>query len=153
VSRREPPAPSADHHPWVHRARVAWLWGPVLAYMAVIFMLSASPELPSPPGGLSDKHAHALVFGGLTLFLYRALAGGRVERLTWRNGAIAVLLATAYGVIDEVHQAFVPGRSPHWGDVVADAVGALMAAGGLWACGILWRFRRREDGHRQPARR
>jgi VanZ family protein len=143
------PEPTA----WPHRARLFWLWAPVLLYMAGIFALSATPDLPSPPGGLNDKHAHALVFGGLTLFLYRAVARGRVEGLTVRNGLLAVALATAYGVTDEVHQAFVPGRMASPGDVLADAVGALLAAAGLWACGILWRFWRRPDGHQAPARR
>jgi VanZ family protein len=121
--------------------------------MAGIFALSATPDLPSPPGGLGDKHAHALVFGGLAVLIYRALAGGRASGLTARRGLLAVVLATLYGVTDEVHQAFVPGREPHWADVLADAAGALLAAGGLWAWGILWSSRRRPHAHREPAGR
>jgi VanZ family protein len=126
---------------------------PVVLYLGGIYLLSSTPQLPAPPGGLSDKQAHALVFGGLTLFLYRALASGRLEGLTVRNGLLAVALASVYGILDEWHQAHVPGRTAEVDDVVADAAGAVLAAAGLWACGILWRFRRRSDGDREPASR
>ena len=39
-----------------------------------------------------------------------------------------VLLATLFGVTDEIHQYFVPGRQADVFDVVADAVGALAGA-------------------------
>jgi VanZ family protein len=48
----------------------------------------------------------------------------------------------AYGVTDEWHQSFVPGRSADAIDLVADAVGAGLAAGGLGAWGIMLRRRR-----------
>jgi VanZ family protein len=40
---------------------------------------------------------------------------------------LAVLLASLYGVSDEAHQAFVPGRSADAVDWLADTVGALAA--------------------------
>jgi VanZ family protein len=58
----------------------------------------------------------------------RALASGR--GLGWAGvWALSFLLATLYGVTDEVHQSFVPGRNPDWRDVVADGLGALLGAG------------------------
>jgi VanZ family protein len=46
----------------------------------------------------------------------------------WRQQAIpsAILLASLYGVSDEVHQAFVPFRESSWLDWLADTVGAAL---------------------------
>ena len=40
----------------------------------------------------------------------------------------AGLIATLYGISDEMHQSFTPGRSPDAFDVIADAVGATLGA-------------------------
>ena len=40
----------------------------------------------------------------------------------------ATVLATLYGVSDEIHQMFVPPRTPDWQDVCADALGAMTGA-------------------------
>ena len=52
------------------------------------------------------------------------LAGGRLVEMTATKGLVAVLLALAYGISDEIHQSFTPGRSPDVMDVVADTIGA-----------------------------
>ena len=56
-----------------------------------------------------------------------AVLGGLLRLATGRTGA-AVAWAGAYGVSDEVHQAFVPGRSPDPLDWLADAFGAWVGA-------------------------
>jgi VanZ family protein len=73
----------------------------------------------------------------------RALSGGEWARVTGRVVLVAVALATAYGITDEVHQAFVPGRSPDPRDVVADAVGATAGAFGYY---VVARLRARRRG-------
>ena len=93
-----------------------------LFWASLTFWLSASPDAQgaasfldlSPPW---DKLYHASNFGVLAALLY--LATGRV----W----LAASLASLYGVLDEVHQAFVPGRSSDAGDWLADTTGALIA--------------------------
>jgi VanZ family protein len=47
---------------------------------------------------------------------------------------LAMILVTVYGVLDEFHQHFVPGRSPDIYDVMSDAAGAML---GVW---LLYRF-------------
>jgi VanZ family protein len=111
---------------------------PVAAYMALIFGLSATPWLPEPPASLSflsDKVLHGILYGGLTVLLVRALAGGWRRSVTTGAAAAAMAIATLYGVTDEVHQHFVPPRSMDPSDVVADAVGAAAAAFGLYFAG------------------
>lgn len=90
------------------------------------------------PEGL-DKEAHALLYAGLSALVVRALAGGWKERVTSGVAALAGLVATAYGVSDEFHQSFVPHRQVEALDLVADAVGATLAAA---ACYVWSRTRR-----------
>jgi hypothetical protein len=71
-----------------------------------IWTLSSQADLPGGELDLPylDKLAHA----------------GAPARLAW-------ILATGWGVIDEIHQAFVPLRTPELADLAADSVGALLA--------------------------
>lgn len=106
-------------------------WPLLLAWLALIFALSSIPSTPQPPSEVPyDKLAHLVLYGVLGFLLAWMLgrrAGGGRERVI----AIAVALSVAYGVSDEIHQAFVPGRDPSIGDLVADFAGAL--AGGALA--------------------
>ncbi len=122
------------------RARhLLWYWAPVVVWMAAIFAVSSMSSLPDIPGGFSDKSAHASEYAVLGLLLARALAGPRWLSITFPPVAAAVVLATAYGVSDEWHQLFVPGRDFEVRDMMADAAGASVAAGGLWLLGIIRR--------------
>jgi VanZ family protein len=60
--------------------------------------------------------------------MLRGLAAARWSRVTVLRAAAAVVLSTLYGVSDEWHQSFVPGRSPDVLDVAADAVGSTIGA-------------------------
>jgi VanZ family protein len=104
------------------------LWGPVLLVMALIFTASAQSDLPAPPGGISDKSEHALAYGALGAALVRALAGGRSSAMSLPRVLLAAFLAALYGASDELHQRFVPNRTPDLLDLVADACGALAGA-------------------------
>ena len=105
-----------------------WLWLPVALDAALIFYLSSIPSLPSPPGPFSDKHFHFASYALLAALLVRALASARIRDVTGRVAIGAFGLATLYGVTDEIHQMFVPPRTPDWRDVCADALGAMTGA-------------------------
>jgi VanZ family protein len=96
--------------------------------MAVIFVLSAQPKLPSPPSpfwsDILEKGGHALEYAVLAGLIWLGL-GRRWPVLAWG-------LAVAYGISDEFHQSFVPGRHPDPMDVLFDATGAALAALLLW---------------------
>jgi VanZ family protein len=112
------------------------LWTPVFVVMAAIFAVSSLHQ-PPMPGGVSDKWAHTLAYFALGVTVMRAVAGGLSRRVTPRTALIAIAIAALYGVTDEVHQAFVPGRTPDVTDLAADIVGALLAAAICWAWGII----------------
>ena len=101
--------------------------------MAVIFFLSAQPQLPSPKhrwlGILSEKSAHTFEYAVLAALAARACCGpvGK-RRLAFGAG---VLVAGVYALSDEFHQSFVPGRAAAWSDILFDWVGGMIGAW-LW---------------------
>jgi len=128
---------------WRHGVR--WRLPYALLASGVIFVLSSLPV--AFPRGLPgiDKAAHGLAYFLLTLAYLNVATRG------WgQPGALRVLAALAaaglYGLSDEWHQSFVPGRTFDWADLVADGVGALAAAG---LTGLLARLAR-AAGTRPP---
>lgn len=99
-----------------------------LAYLAAIFVQS-SFELPPQPEALPDnidKVLHLLEYGILGFLLQRGIVVGlRRPQLSWWIPALA---GAFFGLTDEFHQLFVPGRSAGWGDVVADVLGSVLGA-------------------------
>jgi VanZ family protein len=110
-------------------------------YAAVIYWLS-SLRNPLPfihpwlPG--EDKVLHAGAYALLGALLSSALIG--VVR-PGRALLLAVALASLYGVTDEWHQSFVPGRTCDALDWTADTVGAL--GGAALAIALVASLRRR----------
>ncbi|CAN5674842.1 VanZ family protein [soil metagenome] len=115
-----------------------WLrgWGPALVCAALIFFASSRPTLPVALDSGTDKLAH---FGAYAVL---GFALGHARAAFGLSPAVATLIGGLYALSDEVHQSFVPGRSPDFGDWVADALGILA---GLFAH-HLWRHRKR-PGH------
>lgn len=149
------PKPAAAAN-WPQGKLGAWL--PALALMASIFALSARPDLGGP-GWLSALFASA--FGQLPwlmawlpvverldpwaataghLAAYGALAPAFYlgVRRQWpavgRPALAAWSLALLYGISDEWHQHFVPGRHADPWDLVVDGLGAAVAL----AAAVAW---------------
>jgi VanZ family protein len=104
-----------------------WAWGPALIWMAVTFYISHQ-SVVSIPMGAPDYVAHGVSYAGLGAMLMRGFAGGRLSAMSWRWVLAATLIASLYGVSDEFHQSFIPGRLPSLSDIVADTIGALIGA-------------------------
>src|SRR5438270_3789909 len=119
----DPPRPTDPTGP---RRLSAWL--PVVLWAGVIFALSSIPgtRLPAIDLPQSDKIGHALLYGVLGGLLCRALDRSRTRGKARSHLLLAILIATAYGVSDEIHQLWTPQRSADWRDVVADASGAAL---------------------------
>lgn len=101
-------------------------WVPAVLYMGLIWTLSSmSLDLPSIDRvPLRDKGVHFLEYGGLGFLLAHATFRTWPRHSRLRTAALAILITVLWGVLDEMHQAFIPGRSPEALDVVADACGA-----------------------------
>jgi len=106
-------------------------WAPPFVLMAVIFLLSAQPDLDSGLGTVDTigrKLLHAGEYALLTFLWWRALR----ETMPDRKAAVAsFLLAVAYAATDEYHQGFVAGRNGSPLDWAIDSAGAGVALAGL----------------------
>lgn len=100
-------------------------WAAVLGYMGIIFYLSAKPSVPIPAlFPHQDKVFHFAEYLGLAFLAAHATGRGLFRRRFW----IALGIAAVYGLSDEIHQSFVPGRDASVADWLADTVGAWVGA-------------------------
>jgi VanZ family protein len=104
-------------------------WVLTLSYMSIIFLLSSLsyPKQPFPSEPYIPVIEHIIEYAVLGFLLSIALKKGS-GRLQKRMVLLAILLAAVYGISDEVHQFFVPGRTASFYDVLADSVGAVMGS-------------------------
>ncbi|MCE5203602.1 MAG: VanZ family protein [Actinomycetia bacterium] len=118
----------------------AFKWTLVAVWMAVIFRLSALPgsAVPGRFGSVGHFGGYA-VLGGLVLLA--------LEKPSWWLRAVA--LASAYGITDELHQLFVPGRMCDPVDWVVDTTGAFV---GALVVTLLLRARERGAGRTERGR-
>jgi len=100
-----------------------------LVWMAIIFTMSAQHRVPSVGGDHAltidwcVRQTGHLVEYMLLFFLWRGALAEDLTSVPWRSLSIAA----AYGLFDEIHQAFVPGRSGNVEDVLWDAAGGFVA--------------------------
>jgi VanZ family protein len=115
--------------------------------MAAVFFVSSLSNL-GKAGRVPDWISHPVEYGAGAVLVCRALAAQRRRPLTLSAALIATLLTTAYGVTDEYHQSFVPGRTADPADVVKDLAGAAIA------CALYrgWTRRQAAAGAPEPAR-
>jgi len=115
----------------IHPARFLFLLL-AIAWAGVIFYLSSQPGIHTPllfHG--QDKLLHLIAFGVLGFLLMGAM---KATSSGYRTGQVwfVAALAASYGVLDEFHQYFVPGRSVEVYDALADATGALLGAWSMY---------------------
>ena len=99
---------------------------PLTLVMGTIFFLSHQPasELPLPylPG--LDKLAHATAYATLAAAALYAAPRNLLKARPQLAGILVVTFCMLYGVSDEYHQRFIPGRDPSLGDLIADTAGS-----------------------------
>ena len=104
------------------------LWLPPFVLMAVIYALSAQPDLTTGLGTLDligRKIVHMSEYALLCFLWWRAL---RTVTTPQKAIVLALAIAVAYAGTDEIHQRSVQGRHGTPVDVLIDAAGACIAA-------------------------
>lgn len=104
-------------------------WGPVAALMGFIFIQSSGPVTPDIPSfPFQDKLLHFMAFGMLAFLCARAVKN---QKPLWRTGTVhlaAILIASFYGLTDELHQTLVPERNASLWDFLADCTGSIFGS-------------------------
>ncbi len=113
--------------------RNPWFWRAVIV-MAALFALSSVPDHGPEAEGVGQvlmpppawhNFAHVPAYAVLTWLWWRAL-----RLAQWSLGASLVgsaLIAFGYGIFDEIHQYFVPGRFLSGTDAALNAAGCVLA--------------------------
>ena len=102
-------------------------WFPVYLYLMLIFYFSSQSVVPASTVlterfNLNPYLQHILMYTGLALTIHRATNHSK------KNSKFFVILPTTlYGITDELHQYFVPGRTFEFLDIGMDFLGAIFA--------------------------
>ena len=121
--------------------RLARLWA--VGWAVFLLTLTSWPSPPRVPifSGIPhfDKLVHFVLYAAQAFLIYGAVRWQGRSGFSLARALVVVGAMAVWGVADETHQAWIPGRSMEAGDVAADVVGA--AGGAL--LGSAWSARRR----------
>ena len=96
--------------------------------LVAIFIQSSFGNMNMIDLGFSfqDKFLHFLVFGILALLMARSFKKSNLRFFNKYYHILAIILTGIYGIVDEYHQYFIPGRYSAVGDWLADLIGAIV---------------------------
>lgn len=108
---------------------VVFYWLPVFVWALVIFQFSSRPVAGASEVIWQDfiikKTAHLVEYGIFAILTYRALKHAGVNK---KEAIVSsFLIVSLYGVSDEFHQSFTPGREPRVRDMIIDSTGSFLA--------------------------
>lgn len=100
---------------------------PLLIYWIILFILTSLPSNKLPEIGLSDKIEHFGAYLVLSFLLNMAFRfQKKIKLFSERPNLYSFLFVFIYGIFDEIHQAFIPGRYCDLFDLIADTIGAIL---------------------------
>ena len=122
--------------------RIAPHWLPALLYMGLIWLLSSLElgPLPLDRVPLRDKGIHFLEYAALGVFMAHATLRTWPRHHPIRTAFLAFWVTCLWGLLDEIHQAFVPNRSSELFDLIADCAGAFLGVATRTAAGAVARY-------------
>jgi len=107
-------------------------WVPVILYAGLIFYVSSLPE-PIHAVQIDLSVLHVPMFFIMSYLFARALLGSSRNIMARKAIAVAIIVTAVYGVLDEFHQLYVPGRTFSYFDMGLDLFGAsLIVFKGWW---------------------
>lgn len=113
---------------FIERNRIYLIYTPLAVYWIIIFILTSLPGNVALDMHVSDKIEHFGAYGLLSVLLYSTLYfQKRYKIFNSYPATFTLLLSSFYGMADELHQLFVPGRSADVLDWAADFIGSLLA--------------------------
>lgn len=102
---------------------------PAIVWAVLILTVSSIPDLSTPGLGftMTDKIVHFAEYFILGLLTAKTVSTFNKEplKIFWLSSA----LTSGFGILDELHQLLIPGRTTEGLDMVADILGSILAAG------------------------
>ena len=105
--------------------KLSWIITILIAFF--IFYISSLSFEFAPKGGFGWKTVtyHFYAFFFLSYFLLTSLIKGNLKNKNLL--LVSIIIAILYGISDEIHQIFVPGRAFTILDILTNSVGVLLA--------------------------
>jgi VanZ family protein len=99
-------------------------WVPAIIICSISVYLSSQPTIEKMPSFLyADKLVHLVCFAGLAFWVAFGFNLKKYSQF-W----ISSIFVSVYGIIDEIHQSFTPGRSVSFFDWCCDSIGAVLGS-------------------------
>ncbi|TWT56556.1 VanZ family protein [Allorhodopirellula solitaria] len=117
----------------------------LVVYWCAIFTGTHLPVIPGGMPRINDKVLHFTAFFILATLLCYCTTSKRV----WPRVGWIIATCLIYGVVDELTQALVRGRTPDVKDFFADALGTLAAVSLYFGIRAVWRSWRRATRRRR----
>ena len=106
-------------------------WFPAILYSGIIFYVSSIPNVKVPlPGTQFDKILHVVEYMPFGFLLARGICNIKTSVSQGMLLGIVLLVSFLYGLSDEIHQSFVPGRDAGIADIIADTIGGVVGGYG-----------------------
>ncbi len=132
---------------FLERNRFYALYIPLTIYWIIIFVLTTlpNPNVPKLLDNYDDKLKHFLAYTVLAVMVSLILHfQKRYKFLSEKVFLYSVLIVSVYGIFDEVHQIFIPGRSADIFDLLCDI------SGGILGTYLSLRFIKRRENRKIP---
>ncbi len=111
---------------YLEKRKVYFVYVPLIVYWLLLLIGTSLPTDDLPSVAISDKFKHFGAFFGLSILLALTLHYQNKFLLLKKYFLAAALIITSfYGLLDEIHQSFIPGRYNEFLDWVADSLGAI----------------------------
>jgi len=112
---------------FIEEHKVYFVYIPLVIYWIILLTLTSLPSGMAITVDVSDKVNHFGAYGLLSVLLFLTMKFQMKYPFLKKNANwLTILIASTYGVLDELHQMLVPGRSAEFLDWLADFSGSLI---------------------------
>jgi VanZ family protein len=111
----------------IEKHKVLFIYVPLALYWILLVTATSLPGQDVPDMHISDKIEHFAAYGGLAVLLsFTYSFQKKIKILAEYPFLLTIFTISLYGMLDELHQKFIPGRSCDVKDWIADTTGALL---------------------------
>lgn len=107
-----------------------WPWAPVILYAVAIFYVSSLPVSEISGIKIDLSLVHIPEFFLLSYLVFNALSTSQLD--LHYIALLSIIISTLYGVTDELHQIYVPGRYFSFSDILFNFIGSSLILFKIW---------------------
>ncbi len=129
-----------------------YYWLPVYVYAGLIFYFSSLSTIPPLIIEIIPETLiwHMIEYAIFSILLFRAFINSKNTKFRENAIHLSIIIAILYGITDEIHQYFVPGRISSFFDIIANSLGSgIILTKNIFIRGKLY-FKRQLRIHSSP---